>query len=802
MFLASAQVLCRNCLYRRFPVSAITTTARKARFSVVDLTLSRATIRTTTTTTTTTRPSRPSLSSNNTFRIPNLYHRRTLIIQSGTAQQQQQHTSSTEPVQQLRLKLYKRTSSPPSSSSSTSNPKKRGKQQQRVRNTIARRIKRRRIVELYQVIREDPLLLEQLSSDDVRAMLSILIPHPDDEDTTLAFQVMDDLVARRADLFSHKEFEPLIRLYVDNGQVDKAETMVQQWMDDGHVPSEDAMATLVAGLARDGRMTHAEGWLKEMQVRGYTTTNALVGRAMIEGWIKLDDWIKADETSQRFWDMDVIAALDYCGKQCVDEWRLAEATRFLRYKLQNGIEGTSLASRIITKCLYTFRMKTAADLLLDTCKYNDLDAARVVTKKLLDYYIQRKDMKHAMWVWETTRDLPAVVSEEQHAKLMSAFAASNYHEHLMKLYRHVAPRYPGVLSVDVYNSCLRSFINAKAFDYALEVFSDMKSHIPTDAMTRNTFYAMYSLCAQTGRVKMFRELLVMAGEIDMELDYKTMNAVMACYLVADDVGSAMQVFETITSTHGPDCVDYNLLMRATAINEGESVDLSKLLKVLQYMNKLNIEPDRTTFRTLLTIYRGADIEKQLFDQLLQDQYATREDEIFLNNMALTRIVENQGPAKAAKILMKNDRRHLFPSVPEDTPIHANGLTYKLIMDALVKSPRGAHIANRIYLDIKSRGWLPYRPVYEALIICWARKGRLQRARRIMQDMEQDLHIKPDVKIYTMLVDGLLAHNHTHHIQDLLSEMQQQGLQLDDTLLARLKKHGLDNNIIEQYNKVS
>lgn len=206
MFLASAQVLCRNCLYRRFPVTAITTTARKARFSVLDLTLSRATIRTTTTNT---RQSRPILSTNSssTFRIPNLHHRRTLIIQSGTTTQ---HTSS-EPVQELRLKLYKRTTPP-------SNGKKHS---QRVRNTIARRMKRRRIVELYDMIRNNPLLLEQLTSDDVRAMLSILMPRPDEEDTTLAFSVMDDLYTRRADLFSHREYDSLISLYVDNGQLEK-----------------------------------------------------------------------------------------------------------------------------------------------------------------------------------------------------------------------------------------------------------------------------------------------------------------------------------------------------------------------------------------------------------------------------------------------------------------------------------------------------------------------------------------------------------------------------------------------------
>lgn len=787
MFLASAQVLCRNCLYRRFPVTAITTTARKARFSVLDLTFSRATIRTTTTNT---RQSRPILSTNSssTFRIPNLHHRRTLIIQSGTTTQR----TSSEPVQELRLKLYKRTTP-------SSNGKKHS---QRVRNTIARRMKRRRIVELYDMIRNNPLLLEQLTSDDVRAMLSILMPRPDEEDTTLAFSVMDDLYTRRADLFSHREYDSLISLYVDNGQLEKAEALVQQWMNEDHLVSENVMAILVAGLARDGRMTHAESWLKEMQVRGFTTTNRLVVRAMIEGWIKLDDWTKAEQVSMQYWNLDLVAGLDFCGKQCVNEWRLAEATRFLGYKLQHGMGGELLASRIVTKCLYTFRMKVATRLLVETCKYHDWDAARVVTEKMLHFYIQRKDHGNAMRLWELTHDLPGVMSAEQHAQLMSAFAASSYHEHLMKVYRHVAPRYPGVLSVDVYNSCLKTLVETKAYDYALEVFSDMKSHIPTDAMTRNTFYAMYSLCAQTGRVKLFRELLLMAGEIDMELDYKTMNAVMACYLVADDVGSAMQVFETITSTHGPDCIDYNLLMRATAINEGESVDLSKLLKVLQYMNKLNIEPDRTTFRTLLTIYRGGDIERQLFDQLLQDQYATRKDEIFLNNMALTRLIESKGPAKAAAVLLQNDRRHLFPSVPEDTPIHTNGLTYKLIMDALLKSPRGAHIANRIYLDIKSRGWLPYRSVYEALIMCWARKGRLQRARRIMQDMEEDLHIKPGVKVYTMLIDGLLANNHTHHIQDLLSEMQQQGVHVDDTLLARLEKHGLDSNMIEQCNKVS
>ncbi|KAI9318543.1 hypothetical protein BX666DRAFT_1929090 [Dichotomocladium elegans] len=782
-FLASAQVLCRSCLSRQFPSAAL----RKKHIPGVA------------------PPSaipgrhyhhRPI--SAYTFSAP---HRRTLFLSSTATIE----TGLPEPVRTFRKQLYQSLPEPL--------PKKKTQPlDRRVQVTIARRMKRNRVIELYYDLKKDPQLLKYLTTQDLRAMAALLMPPSgvlshssgpalanmvsDTQSQGIkinAYSIISDLIQKRPDLVNEEDISWLVPMFINYGDLDSAAKILREHIDSGHRASEATFTALVAGFARGGQIESATTWLQEMARDGYTETNSTIVCALVDGSMKSGNVDQAEKIARECWNESLSNVLARYGHEAVENGQLHDARRFYQYRAQLGLNSMPLLSHISNKGLHMLRIAPIRRLLYDTIQLEDWEGCGLVTRKLLHFYLQRGNLVSATKLWKATRSYPNVFGKSQYTNLVESLAKAGYHEPLMQLYRDLKAQYPDALTVPLYNECLRSFVRAKAYKYVLLVFSDMKAHIPASDMTKETFYAMYALCARTGRMGLFQELLEMARQAAMEMDFKTMSSLMACYLTADDVPSAIKVFEQIATTHGPDAVDYNLLIRATAQSEGGEVDFSKILKILQHMNKMGIEPTQSTYRTLLSIYSQGDVEDWLVSRLLTYPKATRADEIFLNNIALTRQIERNGPLEATRVFLQNDRRLLFNQKVEEGPIRANGMTYKLLMDALSESPRNIHVADKLYRDMKSKGWAPYLEVYENLILGWSRKGRIQRARRILQDMERDLRIKADVRLFTMIADGLLLKNKRAQAREVISEMESAGVRADDRLLQHIEQFNTSSN---------
>ncbi|KAI8141748.1 hypothetical protein BJV82DRAFT_617371 [Fennellomyces sp. T-0311] len=723
-------------------------------------------------------------------------------------QQQQAMAHVPESIQKLRTQLY----DPPFPSRNQLKRQLRlGRMQGRVHNVIVRRIQRIQVMQIYREIRRDANLLEALTHEDIESMLrlfSAYYPRGSDQTTKMAAEILHDLSVQRPALFTEKDAEMMVCFYATYGETTQAEKAMQGLIYGKHVPSEKAYDALIHSLAAKGDMEGVGAWVSNMQANGLAPTSTTV-RSMVDGWLGLGDENKAIQLLREYGaNIDKLGrkleqgesdrvvldtALSVFGDEAINEWLLYDAMRFYRYRQERKMDTRGLVRHLVDTALYTLQPAVAHDMLAQVTQSNDPKAKGLIANKLLNYYLARGNSSHAFDLW---KQMPGVFGPNKYISLYDALARTNRQEQLMRLYRAMRKRYPQHISIELYNTGLRSFVRNKSYDYALGLYQDMiADKIPPGDMTKDMFYSLYSLCAQTGRTDLFREVLEVGAQAGMDMDYKTMSSLMACYTESGDIKAAKQVFEAIAESHGPDVVDFNLLIRATA-KEEDSVDFSKILKILQHMSKVQVEPDASTYRTLLDIYRDGEVEQQLFERLLSDPGALKLDRVFLNNIALTREVERYGPHVAATKFMKDDRSALFPGT-ERVPIQANNMTYKILMDALVDRPKLMHVCDRLYQTMRKKGWLPYRPVYEHMILGWARKGRIQRARRLMQEMEEDLCIKSDIRIYTMLVDGLLLRNKLDLAVQVVEEIQSLGLQADDVLLDRIERFELDS-----YNKLA
>ncbi|KAI9491586.1 hypothetical protein BDB00DRAFT_789417 [Zychaea mexicana] len=665
---------------------------------------------------------------------------------------------------------------------------------------------------LYREIRRDPHLLAALTHEDIEAVVGLFasyFPHANDQQSKMAAEILYDLSIHKPAQFSGQDAEMLVCFYAAYGETTQAEKTMQGLIYRKQVPSQRAYEALVHCLAVKGDMEGVAAWLKNMQANGLAPTQMAV-RAIVDGWLRLGNEDKALETLKTLGkdSIDVVrnaieqgqddrailnVGLKLFGHGAINAWLLEDARRFYQYLRERGLPTQMLVRHLVDKSLQTFQLAHAYKLLEDARACRDKNGTQLIGHKLLKYYLTRSNMTHAFRLWS---QLSTVIEPNLCVELYMALAKTNRHEQLMRLYRAIKKRYPEHISIELYNAGLATFVRTKSYTYAFKLYHDMKnSKISPQDMPSGTFYSLYGLCAQTGRTQMFREVLETAAEAGMEMDNKALSSLMACYIKAGDIPAAKQVFEAIAESHGPDVVDFNLLIRATAEEQEENgVDFSKILKILQHMGKVQVEPDASTYRTLLDIYREGQIERQLFDRLLPDTNARKLDEVFVNNIALTRECERHGVDVAAAKFMNNDRAALFPGTPH-VPILADSMTYKLLLDASAGRPKHMHVANRLYEKMRKKGWMPYRGVYERMILGWARKGRIQRARKLMREMEEDLNVEADLRIYTMLVDGLLLQNKSHAAIEVIGEMQTLGLEADLALLDRVERFEQDN-----YNK--
>ncbi|KAG2220949.1 hypothetical protein INT45_006482 [Circinella minor] len=823
-FLASAQTLCRNCLSRRL---AITT-----RHIVVPV----RTIRTMST------KNHINHSTSNTIsKRPFISRAQIYPIQAPVDESSTTTTSSDvdvpELIQQLRTHLY----DPPISLHNNQNQLKSkynrtSRLPERVNNTIIRRIRRIHVMRLYREIRQNNYLLGTLTQQDIETMI-LLFLSPSSNTTTsipgspffpgnmnkgdsrqlnkIATEILYDLSKHHPTLFNRRHAEMLVCLYASLGETTQAEKTMQGLIysinnNDQRAPSVDAFDALVYSLVVKGDMEGVMAWIKNMEKNGVTPTPRTI-RSMVDGYLRRGDQDKALEVlkthgvgvfnsihnaiEQGKDDLKILEiGLKQLGHEAIDDWLLKDARRFYNYCQERGMGTTSLVRHLVDKSLYTFQSSHVYDLLADTKANKDEKGTEFIGRKLLNHYLARGNITNAFRLWSKLSG--AGIAPDSWISLYMALAQANRHEQLMRLYRFMKKRYPELISVDLYNAGLRTFVRSRSYANALTLYNDMIkiNEIPPESMPNDLFYSLYGLCARTGDTKLFRNVLDLAAEAGMEMDNKALTSLMACYIQANDFVAAKQVFGAIAESHGPDVVDFNLLIRATAkeSQDQDTVDFNKILKILQHMGKVQAEPNASTYRTLLDIYREGQIERQLFERLSMDPSTQKFDQVFLNNIALTRIVEREGPQVAFYKFMKNERSILFPGTPDGVSIYADSMTYKILLDALTQQPRYMSLANKLYKSMRAKGWFPYREVYEQMILGWARKGRIQRARQLIQDMKEDLDIEPTVQIYTMLIDGLLVQNKFDGAIQVIEEMKSLGLYGDQVLLERIERFEQDN----------
>lgn len=681
-----------------------------------------------------------------------------------------------------------------------------------VRKTISRRESRKHLLEMYYALKASPQHFAQLTQMDLDTLVSRLMTNPDDPTTNAsmyeAYQVLQDLKRKK---FKHAQYrledaEKMIYLATELNYSKRAEDMLAEttskWKTVGMATYEAVMRV----LSRNKQQDRIDYWLQHMQRSDLAPTQSIVS-SVVMCMVASDQLEAAAHYLKRNHPGHGLAqlvtrcvaddrqlldeALNVFAVDCMDQWRLNDMRLIYMRKRHFGMSTNSIVKNLLDKSIHTRQLHTAEQLLSDTLYMKDTTSAQVCSRKLIEWYISQKDIAHAVSIWETMEEHSLAVPLHTMQVLLARAAKLRYHVDTMRLYKRCKELYPGFIQPDIRVHVLRCLIRSKQWDTARIVSLEVERAVPDmkPELARVAVRALFSLSAQTGQVDLFESAFQLNKQLDLSLTHLGLSSLVACYLIKGDVHSAKSTFKVIADhTTGPDVVDFNLLMRATVMEEDKTTAYDKILDILTHMKLVNVTPDLSTMRTMLNSYDATSTMRgSLYDKLLTSSSASRADQVFLNNIAFTDMLKKKKIDFVAGVLFRNHRGELFPG-QGSKHIEVNGLTFKILIDAATIDEKNSSIAEKLFKSMRSRGMKPEKETYEKLIAMLARKGRLQRARKYITKMEAEIGCKADVETYTKLVEGLLKNGKPHLAKEIiLQDMPLNNIPLNTIMLRRLRR---------------
>ncbi|KAH8554183.1 hypothetical protein BGW37DRAFT_245397 [Umbelopsis sp. PMI_123] len=679
------------------------------------------------------------------------------------------------------------------------------------RRSILRRERRKQLADLYGQLREQPDLLQKITRRDMIALVNAFVPSQSIQGTNTARQltlqtikILQDMETFRVCRLNTQELELLIKLHVSIDQIKAVETIAHRLEARGPL-SSGVREQLAIALARQGRV-------KESDAMCESTPNLKVCGEQVNTLLKMNDMSGAQTAIRRHHvtrpGRDIMDfGLDRLIVHMVRESRdTILAIQLFHRKRELGLSGASVARLIADRCMYTMQPNLAWSLLELAQSADDQKSVIGIANGMAKQYISKRNLTHAMEIYNNTcigSKRRSLLPLETRRDLMVALARSKRVADAMILFRDLDKATPYRFSNSVYHSLLRGLIDGHAAKDVRYVYDRLQRRgiIPN----LDTFHVLMTFCGRSGDTT-FAQLVVQdMAKRGFSLSHKMYTSLMACYVQSGDSRSALAVFKMFTeqSEEKPDAHDFNVLLR-TVLTPRTSIEEAnqKIVSILENMKRLQVMPDDSTMITLLQIYdkvapKQADA---LWSRIVSTGMLPNLKPVRVSNVMYTRMIQKVGVLAAAK--------HFFQKQQEPARVPLNGMTYKIFLDAATVSPTTMGLANKFYRDMRLRGIKPPLSVYENMISGWSRKWQINKAKRVMKDMEQDYQIRAGLAAWTRLTDGFLANNQIESLHKLVMQeiIAERGI-LPDTFLERrmvkaLKDHNMHAELDEFLNTLA
>lgn len=644
--------------------------------------------------------------------------------------------------------------------------------------TITRRVARKRLLKSYCRLKtQEPQSLAELTREDIDQFLMRFTVHTDylvaKRPMVEAFYILKELKEGK---FIHvpfgvQEAEQMICLAAELKYFDKAVDLLKEYaLEKKLLLSMQTYDAVLQLLSEKKNIAELEFWLGHIANTPHlsltedtirSVTLCYLGHGQLESAAM---YVKKNHTGLKLTqlvadygqnDVELIErVLNYFASQALSNRKLHLTRKIYMQKTELGISSFKLLKQLISRCIHKGELRTGEIVLDGAISLNDLRGAQLCSDYLINAYLSEKNIKQSLTIWEKMVEGGMELEQSTLDGLLIHCAKLKYHTDVLRLYRRYQEIYPNMtMEAQVY--AVRCLVMTKELTTAKILSKNLVESMPNmnKSLAKLTARTLFSLSAKSGDIGLFERTFNQVEGLDLDLRHKGLTSLVSCYLKRNNVLAAKMAFKNMAKhTDGPDVVDFNILMR-TVVLEDKTMNHEKILEILKHMALVNITPNHTTMRTMLSYYeQGSSMLPQIYKKLLE-MPLRGSDQVFLNNIAISKLLTKYNIEDIAGRFFYNDRGLILPN-QRGKPIERDGITYKILLVASLENKKYISITEKLLKDMLARGIKPTRKLYESFINRLCEQGRINKAKRYIEEMEKNIGERPNQKTYTKLVDGL------------------------------------------------
>lgn len=315
----------------------------------------------------------------------------------------------------------------------------------------------------------------------------------------------------------------------------------------------------------------------------------------------------------------------------------------------------------------------------------------------------------------------------------------------------------------LFNTLLDACVTAKDLDRMAEIFGLMRSF--NAGVSAVTFGTLIKAFGQAGKLARCVEVW---GEMRHARIQPT-AVTFGCYIDAcirnDDFDQALQVFDAM-SAEGmvPNAVIYTSLIRGFA-RAGQPL---KALDFYRQMRERGVEATTVTFNSILDIIARQLSKPEELSAVIDDMRNAEVAPDVITYSILIKASCNAGNLNNALVLFEKLREEglVFDTVAFNT-----------LLLACSKAGRLPE-AERIFRHMCDLGMRPTNVTISILVKMYGRAKQLDRAIAAAEQMERDSGEKPNLFVYTCLIQACAQNNQVRRSWDIFNRMVRSGVEPD------------------------
>ncbi|ORX56795.1 hypothetical protein DM01DRAFT_1382231 [Hesseltinella vesiculosa] len=456
-----------------------------------------------------------------------------------------------------------------------------------------RRIYRKNLSTVYEVIRKDLAQWRQLSSQDLLAIFDRLQPTLAIDHTTRltsrnAQHVLEDLQHHTPLLFTSQHAKHLVTSYKENRQYTEAIELIAWCQQQSHVAVEDDLLELGVAVATKQHSTIplARQWWDRMACKTDRATGYVLQGLVLKGdhehaarWWQQHAKSTALGSSSQGSHAPTTSPMAFVSDGL--EWMLQEAVAKLdfsealySYELQCGffvnhqpalqdqqiIQPFGSLSNFLKRAMAEEGTAKTLKVLFDVATELGHNTGKaMIGHRLFQLFMADKNVRRSVNFFMDHQDL--IGNKTLLLQLLDSTCRAKYATDAYRLYQEVCQRYPEALDLRRYSRVMQVLLRARMPDLADQVYKDATTNqVMTTHQSRENvlafFYTVYALCSQTGNIALFETTAAMQRAAGFPiLSHRSLTCLMSAFLRSGKIKEAKAVFDHLAfSTSSSDMV--------------------------------------------------------------------------------------------------------------------------------------------------------------------------------------------------------------------------------------------------------